>query len=265
MKPGITVLIKGAGEMASGVAWRLFKSHFRVALTERPQPLAVRRAVSFCEASYDGTKLVENVEAVRVSRPDEISAEWERNRIPLIEDPEMTILKTLDPDVLIEATLSKRNTGINITDAPLVIALGPGYEAGQDAHYVVETNRGHNLGLLYERGKAEPNTGVPGAIGGVTHERVLRAPSDGLFETEYDLGQHINPGDIVARVGRDEVAAQIGGVLRGIIRSGTGVKRGLKIGDIDPRGEAGYVNTISEKARAIGGAVLEAILRVYNI
>ena len=265
MEPGLVVLIKGAGEMASGVAWRLFKSHFRVALTERPQPLAVRRAVSFCEAAYEGKKVVEGVEAVRVFSPQEITREWARNRIPLLEDPELKVLEILAPDVLIEATLSKRNTGISMGDAPLVIALGPGYEAGQDAHYVVETNRGHNLGRLYDQGTAEPNTGVPGEIAGVTHERVLRAPSDGIFETERSLGRPVNPGDTVAWVGRDEVVAGIGGVLRGLIRSGTRVRHGLKVGDIDPRGEAGYVNTISEKARAIGGAVLEAILRVYNI
>ncbi len=264
MKPGIIVLIKGAGEMASGVAWRLFRSHFRLALTEQPRPLAVRRAVSFCEAVYEGKKVVEGVEAVRVLRPEEIAGEWERNRIPLIEDPELSVREMLAPDVLVEATLSKRNTGITINDAPLVIALGPGYEAGRDAHYVVETNRGHNLGRLYDQGTAQANTGVPGEIAGMTHERVLRAPSDGIFETKAGLGQHVGAGDTVARVGSDEVVAQVGGVLRGLIRPGTWVRRGLKVGDIDPRGETGYVNTISEKARAIGGAVLEAILRVYN-
>ncbi|MFH1242215.1 MAG: selenium-dependent molybdenum cofactor biosynthesis protein YqeB [Pseudomonadota bacterium] len=264
MEPGLVVLIKGAGEMASGVAWRLFKSHFRVALTERPQPLAVRRGVSFCEAAYEGKKLVEGVEAVRVLSPQEIPHEWARNRIPLLEDPELKLREILEPDVLVEATLSKRNTGISMDDAPLVIALGPGYEAGRDAHYVVETNRGHNLGRLYDRGRAEPNTGVPGEIGGRTYERVLRAPADGIFETGCSLGQPVSPGDIVARVGGDEVAAGIGGVLRGLLRPGTRVRQGLKVGDIDPRGQADYVNTISEKARAIGGAVLEAILRVYN-
>jgi xanthine dehydrogenase accessory factor len=264
VKTGLVVLIKGAGEMATGVAWRLSKSHFRVALTERPQPLAVRRAVSFCEAAYEGKKVVEGAEAVRVLSPQEIAREWARNRIPLLEDPELEVLETLKPDVLVEATLSKRNTGVSIGDAPLVIALGPGYEAGRDVHYVVETNRGHNLGRLYEKGSAEPNTGVPGEIAGMTHNRVLRAPSDGIFETDQSLGQAVNPGDVIARVGRDEVVAQIGGILRGLIRTGIPVTRGLKVGDIDPRGQADYVNTISEKARAIGGAVLEAILRVYN-
>ena len=265
MEPGLVVLIKGAGEMATGVAWRLFKAHFRVALTERPQPLAVRRAVSFCEAAYEGKKVVEGVEAVRVLGPEEINREWARNRIPLVEDPELNVREILKPQVLVEATLSKRNTGLSMEDAPLVIALGPGYEAGQDAHYVVETNRGHNLGRIYDRGAAEPNTGAPGEIAGVTHERLLRAPSDGIFETERSLGHQVHPGDVVAQVGREKVVARIGGVLRGLIRSGTRVRRGLKVGDIDPRGEADYVNTISEKARAIGGSVLEAILRVYNI
>ena len=149
MKKDITVLIKGAGEMASGIAWRLYQCHFKVVMTEVARPIAVRRAVSFCEVIYDGSKQVEGVEAILATGFEQIREAWESRRLPVIIDPEMKIKEEIHPDVLLEATLSKHNTGISMLDAPLVIALGPGYEAGRDAHFVVETNRGHHLGRLF--------------------------------------------------------------------------------------------------------------------
>ena len=251
--------------MASGIAWRLHHCHFKVVMTEVAMPIAVRRAVSFCEVIYDGSKQVEGVEAVLTTGIGEIQKAWESRRLPVIVDPEMKIKKEIKPDVFLEATLSKHNTGISITDAPLVIALGPGYDAGRDAHYVVETNRGHHLGRLFTNGPAEPNTGVPGEMGGVTYERVLRAPTEGIFETWHEIGDRVRKGKALAKVGDEPVIAKVDGILRGLIRPGTLVKKGLKIGDIDPRANSGYIHTISEKARAICGAVLEAILRTYNI
>ena len=265
MKKDITVLIKGAGEMASGIAWRLHQCHFKVAMTEVARPIAVRRAVSFCEVIYDGRKEVEGVEAILATGIEEIRKSWENQQLPVIVDPEMKIKEKLNPDVLLEATLSKHNTGVSMTDAPLVIALGPGYDAGRDAHYVVETNRGHHLGRLFTEGPAEPNTGVPGEMGGVTYERVLRAPTEGIFETWHEIGDRVKKGKALAKVGDEPVIAKVDGILRGLIRPGISVKKGLKIGDIDPRANSGYVHTISEKARAVCGAVLEAILRTYNI
>lgn len=260
----LTVLIKGAGEIATGVAHRLHRCHLRLALTEVAAPLAVRRAVSFCEAVYDQRKVVEDVAALLVIRPEEMEAVWQKGEIPLLVDPEAEVLDYLKPDVLVEATLSKHNTGISKADAPLVVALGPGFEAGVDAHVVIESNRGHNLGRLIKEGWAEPNTGVPGNTAGYTLERVLRAPADGVFDCDCALGDKVEKGQVVGRVASQPVVAQVGGILRGLIRPQSRVWQGLKIGDVDPRSDKAFVHTISEKARALGGSVLEAIMRVYN-
>jgi xanthine dehydrogenase accessory factor len=260
----LAVAVKGAGEMASGVAHRLHRAGLRVLFTETPAPLAVRRAVSFCEAVYDGVKRVEGVEAVLVADRRGVAAAWAEGRIPLAVDPEAALPRRLDCEVLVEATLAKRNTGVRLDDAPLVICLGPGYRAGEDCHLVVETNRGHDLGRLYHRGGAQPNTGVPGDIGGYTSQRVLRAPADGVFATSLELGESVEAGQTVAEVGGRPVRAGVSGVLRGLIRPGSPVSRGLKVGDVDPRGRVEYLHTISEKARAVGGSVLEAVMAAYN-
>lgn len=260
----LTILIRGAGEMASGVAWRLFQTHFRVVLTEIPNPMAVRRQVSFCEAVYDGTKNVEGVEAVLISSINQAKTVWQSNRIPLLIDPELKQTLSLKPDVLVDAILAKKNLGTRIDLAPLVIALGPGFQAVRDAHIVVETNRGHNLGRLLTEGMAEPDTGIPGNIGGYTTERVLRAPAEGLFRTHKKITDPVEPGETVAEVNGQPVRSQIKGILRGLIRDKTPVNLGLKVGDVDPREKVDYCFTISEKARAIAGGVLEGILRHYN-
>lgn len=254
------VLIRGAGEMGSGVAHRLFRSGFKVCLTEIAHPLAVRRTVSFCEAVYNQKQTVEGVHAVRIERPEEIFSIWKEERIPLLVDPDNTIRNFLKPHMLIDAIMAKKNVGTKITDAPLVIGLGPGFEAPEDVHVVIETNRGYNLGRLIFKGRAEPNTGVPGIIGGYGIERILRAPRAGIFEAAKDIGYFISAGEIAAQVEGEPIKAKISGVIRGLLRNGTEVTQGLKVGDVDPRGDISYCNTISEKARALGGAVLEAIL-----
>lgn len=259
------ILIRGAGEMATGVAVRLYRANFkRILMLETASPLAVRRRVSFCEAVHDKSMTVEGIEAVRVSGDDEIQTAWDAGRIAVRVDPSAESVKCFRPDVLIDAILAKRNCGTAISDAPLVIALGPGFRAGIDCHVVVETNRGHDLGRLISSGSAEANTGIPGDISGHTRERVLRSPIDGIFITDRQIGDLIRQGDLIGQVGSDPVAAKIAGIIRGLIRPGSHVKAGLKIGDIDPRGEVGYCGTISEKARSLGGAVLEAILTKYN-
>jgi xanthine dehydrogenase accessory factor len=259
------ILIKGAGEMATGVACRLFGSNLRrILLLETASPLAVRRHVSFCEAVHEGAKVVEGVMAVHVSNEAELLQAWEEGKIAVRVDPQGESVSCLEPDVLIDATLAKRNLGISIDNAPLVIALGPGFEAGKDCHVVLETNRGHDLGRLLSSGKAEANTGIPGAIGGYTKERVLRSPADGCFTTERQIGDKVRVDEVIGRVGNIEVVASINGILRGLIRPGSSVRKGLKLGDIDPRGEKAYCDTISEKARSLGGAVLEAVLAAYN-
>jgi xanthine dehydrogenase accessory factor len=261
---GLRVLIRGAGEMASGVAWRLFQSHFQVLLTEIPRPLAVRRGVSFCEAVYEGRQSVEGVEAILIQDPEECAAVWRSDRIPLLVDPDRSRALMLKPEVLVDAILAKKNLGTRITDAPLVIGLGPGFRAGIDSHLVVETQRGHNLGRLYTQGEAEPDTGIPGTVGGISGERVLRAPVAGILKSLKAIGDRVEAREVVAEVDGIPVPSRIPGILRGLIRSGTPVTAGLKIGDVDPRGIPLYNQTISEKARAIAGAVLEGILRRFN-
>jgi xanthine dehydrogenase accessory factor len=261
----LVVAIKGAGEMASAVAWRIYMSRIpQVLMLETASPLAVRREVSFCEAVHDGCQTVEGVEACRADNDAAIREAWNRGKIAVIADPEWKMLDRFQPNVVIDALLAKKNLGTHMSEAPLVIGLGPGFVAGKDAHLVVETNRGHNLGRILTSGSAEPNTGIPGSIGGYAAERVLRAPCDGEFETGCTIGDQVKKGDVVAMVEADVVRAKIDGVLRGLIRSPSRVSRGLKLGDIDPRGDVDYCYTISDKARAISGSVLEAILRFYN-
>jgi xanthine dehydrogenase accessory factor len=259
----VKVLIRGAGDLASGVAWRLHKCGFRVFMTEIHNPLAVRRKVAFCEAVHDGSALVQGVEAVLAGGVEDLSRLWGLGKIPVLVDPECRAGRAGEPQVLLDAILAKRNMGTTIEDAPLVIALGPGFEAGRDCHFVVETNRGHNLGRLIASGPPEPDTGVPGPVEGITSDRVLRAPADGSWQGSAAIGDMVKEGDILGTVEGVPAKALISGVLRGLIRSNTRVRSGLKIGDIDPRGMRELCDTVSEKALAIGGGVLEGILRHY--
>ena len=259
------IVIKGAGELSTGVACRLYRANFRrILMLETPAPLAVRRRVSFCEAIHEQTMMVEGIEAVRIGKGPGLFTAWKNGKIAVRVDPEAESLHHDKPDVFIDATLAKRNLGTCITDAPLVIALGPGFVAGKDAHVVVETNRGHDLGRLILNGAAEANTGDPGNIGGYTKERVLRSSANGIFVAEKQIGDSVTKGDLIGQVGNASVIAPLDGMLRGLIRPDSSVTTGLKIGDVDPRNEVSYCDTISEKARALGGAVLEGILAHYN-
>lgn len=261
----LVVTIKGAGEMASGVAWRLYKANIRrIYMMEIPYPLAVRREVSFCEAVHDGSQAVEGVEAIRAGSVQEIHDAWDEGKIAAVVDPEWKTSEKLGPDVMVDAILAKRNLGTVLNEAPLVIGLGPGFVAGKDVHLVIETNRGHHLGRIITSGSAESNTGIPGSIGGFAAERVLRAPTSGIFRATRTIGDIVTRGEVVGDVEGVEICAHIDGVIRGVIRSGNRVVQGLKLGDIDPRADSSYCHTISDKARAIGGSVLEAILRVFN-
>jgi xanthine dehydrogenase accessory factor len=260
----LIVLIKGGGEMASGVAQRLVRSGFRVCITEIPEPLAVRRGVSFCEAVFAGRGEVEGLVGRRVAGTEEVKRCWEDGEVPVVVDPQCAIRKVLSPDVLVDAILAKRNTGTTLGDAPLVIGLGPGFRAGRDAHVVIETNRGHRLGRVIETGEAEPDTGVPGDIGGYTWERVLRTPASGTFRGKKRIGESVEKGEVVAEVGGVPLEAAISGVVRGILHDGLTAEANMKVGDIDPRALQDHCFTVSEKARAIGGAVLEAVMRKHN-
>lgn len=261
----LVIVIKGAGEIATGIACRLHKAQFKkILMLDIQHPLAVRRQVSFCEAIHETTKSVEGIEAVKVKTIHEVEALWKKNKIPVLIDPVAKSLPDIKPHVLIDAILAKKNKGTSKQDAQWVIALGPGFEAKIDAHVLVETNRGHNLGRLIFSGKAEPDTGIPGNIEGYTHERVLRASASGVFESRKEIGEEVTKNDVIGTIEGTIVSAQINGILRGLIKSGTFVRKSLKIGDIDPRNKPAYCNSISDKAQAIGGAVLESILFQFN-
>ncbi len=258
------IVVRGAGDMASAIAWRLHKSGFPLVMTEVARPLAVRRKVSFCEAVWDGSSVVEGVTARLLKEPQEAISVQARGEIPLLVDPDLDCLPKLEPSALIDATLAKKNLGIHRDLAPLVIGVGPGFSAGKDVHVVVETKRGHHLGRVITEGEAIANTGTPGNIGGYASERVLRSPADGIFEVKLELGALVKAGDLIAEVAGKPVKAEIPGLVRGLIRPGLQVTQGLKVGDVDPRGDITYLDTISDKARAVAGGVLEAICRVYN-
>ena len=261
----LVVLIRGAGEMASGVAHRLHQSHFKICMTEISHPLAVRREVTFSEAIYEGKKEVEGIRAKLISKPEEIELAWKGSEIPILVDPDGKRTRSfLEPDVLIDAIMAKKNLGTQMGDAPLVIGLGPGFTAGKDVHLVLETNRGHNLGKLIMNGSAEADTGIPGEIGGYTIERLLRTMKKGIFHPQKSIGERVNKGSVVAVADDFPVIAKISGVVRGLLREGVEVKKGMKVGDIDPRGKRELCFTISDKARAIGGGALEAILYWFN-
>ena len=251
--------------MASGVAWRLYQANIqRIVLLEIDQPVAVRRKVAFCEAVYEGRQTVEGVEALRADGIEAVRRVWKMGKLAVCVDPQWVMLEAMRPAVVVDAILAKRNLGTAPTDAPLVIALGPGFVVGQDAHMVIETNRGHNLGRIMTSGCAERDTGIPGAIDGHTQKRVLRASVGGEFRARCSIGDDVQAGQTIGFVNGTPIYAGLDGVLRGLIRSGCRVTPGLKIGDIDPRKVVEYCTTISDKARAIGGSVLEAVLRVYN-
>jgi len=260
----LVVLIRGAGEVASGVAHRLHHCHFRVCLTERKNPSAISRGVSFSEAVYDGEKEVEGVVTKLVKSADEIANVWARNRVPIVVDPAAQIRDTLVPDIFIDAIMAKKNLGTRLTDASLVIGLGPGFRAGKDVHLVVETNNSESLGKVIFDGEAEKDTGVPIAVGGLTFDRVLHSPEDGLFVTVRGIGDSVNAGQVVASVGRRAIKTPIRGVVRGLLRSGLQVERGCKVGEIDPVGNRETCYNIRARVRAIAGGVLEAILTWLN-
>jgi xanthine dehydrogenase accessory factor len=260
------VLIKGAGDLASGVALRLHRAGFPVVMTETAQPLAVRRRVAFAQAVYDGVCQVEEVTA-RLCTLDAIPAVLQEDAIPVLVDPQTHSLVQLQPFALVDAVMAKRNTGTHLAAAPLVVALGPGFTAGVDCHAVIETNRGHNLGRVLWAGGAEPDTGTPGEVPGIggRASRVLRAPQAGQVEPRVAIGDHVRGGELLAVVhGPGEAAvavlAPFDGVLRGLIHPSVLVEAGMKIGDVDPRAAREHCFTVSDKSLAIGGGVLEAVL-----
>ena len=262
------ILVRGGGDIATGSILRLYRCGFRVVVTECADPSAIRRKAAFCEAVSQRTATVEGVTCRRIGSPEEAAAVAHAREIPLLVDETLTCLAALQPAAIVDAILAKRNLGTHRAMAPITVGLGPGFTAGDDVDAVVETMRGHHLGRVILQGSALPNTGVPGMIGGFAAERVIHAPADGpmTFVTNeagsrIDIGALVQKGQIIARVGDTPVIATLDGVLRGLIREGYPVTTGLKIADIDPRKEqVAYCDTVSDKARAIGGGTVEALL-----
>ncbi len=258
------VVIKGAGDLASGIALRLVHCGISVIMTDLEKPTAIRRTVSFSEAIRAGRCKVEDVSAQRAESIEEIPGIVQRNEIAVLIDPQGSCIAEICPDAVVDAIIAKKNIGTRITDAPIVIGVGPGFTAGVDCHAVIETKRGHDLGRVILSGSAVPNTGIPGNISGFTTERVLRAPASGVFHEVLHIGDIADVGQTVAYVDGFPVSAQIHGIVRGLLPSGTVVSEGMKSGDIDPRCVVSSCFTVSDKARAIGGGVLEALLMLQR-
>lgn len=256
----LKIYIRGGGDLASGVAARLFRAGWRVVIAEIAQPLAVRRSVAFAEAVYSGRTVVEGIPGFTVSSIDEAVKTMEDGAVAILVDPCATTLSDLCPDVMIDARMLKRPPDIGISAAPLVIGLGPGFYAGRTCHAVIETKRGHSLGRVIWDGSAEADSGVPESVGVFQSERVLRSPTDGIVADCRAIGSVAQMGEVVATVSGVPVTASFSGVVRGIVHEGVYAEKGLKIGDIDPRCDPILCTMISDKALAVGGGVLEAIL-----
>lgn len=262
MRANPLIVLRGGGDLASGVAYRLRRAGLPVIITELPKPLAVRTTVSYGMAAVYGAVIIEGILAQRATLDDlpSLYALIGAGAIPVLIDPDGASIAALSPAVVIDGRMAKARQDTHIDQAPLVIALGPGFTAGEDCHAVIETNRGHHLGRVYWRGSAEPDTGLPASMGGKQAERVLRAPCDGLVTQVAVVGRILQEGQLIARVGDCPIYAPFAGVLRGLIDDDTPVTAGMKIGDLDPRAQREHCFTISDKSLAIGGGALEAVL-----
>ena len=279
MNKKILIICRGGGDLATGIVHRLFRAGFPVLVLETDSPAAIRRQVSFSEAVYDGTATVEGVTAERIASANRASVNHvlEGGRVPLLVDPEGSSIPLLKPDIVVDAIIAKKNMGTAKEMAPLVIGVGPGFTAGEDVDLVVESMRGHNLARIFTTGSALPNTGIPGNIGGFTKERVLHAEAAGYMKNIRQIGDIVEKGEEIARIYEKmtedgtfsgsyvSVEASISGIIRGLIREGYHFQKGFKIADIDPReSELANCFTISDKARSIGGSVLEAVCGYVN-
>lgn len=266
--PTTLILVRGAGDLATGVIYRLHEAGFPVIATETARPLVVRRTVAFAQAVFDGSHTVEGVTATRiddVTRAVELAGD---GGLPVLPDPRDEIIAAAQPVALVDARLLKRDDATRLDQAPLVIGLGPGFAAGRNCHAAIETNRGHRLGRVLWEGETEANTGIPGAIAGYRQERLLRAPAAGVFQAHVSIGDMVAQGQVIGEVaagaGAVPVVAPLSGVVRGLLHPGLAVVANTKLGDIDPRADPAAIDTISDKSLAIGGAVLVAVLTWMN-
>ncbi len=261
----LKIAVRGAGDLATGVICRLTRAGYRVLVLECAAPTVIRRQAALAEALYEGSFQVEGLTARMIKNLKESKAVWEWGEVPILVDPEGRSLKDFKPDILIDAIIAKKNLGTTKELAPFIIALGPGFTAGQDADIVIETQRGHDLGRIIRQGSAAPNSGVPGLIAGFGAERVLHAPAAGRLTVVQDIGSVVQKGDVIALIKTETgeenpVRATLTGLVRGMLKDGFEVKKGLKMADIDPRlDQLKNCYTVSDKARCIAGSVLEAV------
>jgi len=258
------VIVKGAGDLATGVACCLFKSGLDLIMTEVEHPQVVRRKVAFAEAVYAGRANVEGIDACLAGSVEQALDLIDEGTIPVLVDPEAAVVKQLRPGVVVDARMAKHNPGTTFNEAPIVIGLGPGFTAGQDVNAVIETSRGPSMGRVIYNGSAIDDTSSPGAIDGYTRQRVLRAPVDGIMNPRRQIGDKVEKGEVVAFVETTPVPAEISGIIRGMFKEGIWVPQGTKIGDIDPRKDA-KCDVISDKALAVGRGVLEAIFNLLAV
>lgn len=258
------ILIRGAGDLASGIAAELWKRGHQILMTEAAVPLTVRREVAFSRAVYENRAVVEGIEAVLAENFEQAEEIMMAQKIAVMVDEQAEVRKKYLPEVLVDGIMAKKNLGTKISDAPLVIGVGPGFTAERDCHFVIETQRGAHLGEVIRKGSAIPNTGIPGKIAGYTIERLLKASSDGIMHPVAKIGDVVEKGQIVAKCGNEPVYAQLHGIVRGMLQEGVPVRKGLKIGDVDARIEEKLCYTISDKARKIGNGVAEGIDLVYK-
>ncbi len=253
------VVVRGGGDLATGVIMRLVNAGLPVVVLETEKPTVIRTTVSFAQAMFGGATKVEGMLAKQCSNVEEALTVMQRGIVPLLVDPLGLSLEKLNPICIVDAILAKKNLGTTLDDAPLVIALGPGFTAGKDCHVVIETKRGHSLGRVIREGEAIANTGIPGIIAGIGRERVIHSPASGIFSSDHKIGDLVTKGEVIAHVGETEVHASLDGMIRGLLNSGLSVPTGFKIADIDPRGLEADFTTVSDKAKAIGGSVLEVL------
>lgn len=265
MKKDALILVRGGGDLATGTIHRLWSAGLRVLVLEAEHPAAIRRQVSLCEAVYEGETTVEGLRAVKIDTLAQAQKVWAEEAVPVLVDPDCRCVPEAKPDIVVDAILAKKNLGTNRGIAPLTIALGPGFTAGQDVDFVIETKRGHRLGRIIREGAAIPNTGIPGVIGGYGKERVIHAPAAGVFHDLHAIGDLVEAGDVIAQIRTPEgeevpVTTQITGILRGLLRSEYPVTKGFKVADVDPRKEElANCFLISDKSRCIAGSVLELV------
>jgi len=256
----MNILIRGGGDLGSGIAFRLHRVGWNIVITEIEKPLVLRRTVAFANAIFEGDVEIEGIQASHIKELGEISGLLSKKIIPVLISPDVYEFNEFTPDVVIDARMLKKKVYYEIQKNHMIIGLGPGFIAGENCHAAIETNRGHYMGRVIWDGEPLSDTAIPGTVSQKSFERVLRAPISGTIQSNARLGMIFKKGDEIGNVNGSPIIAPFDGCLRGLMHNGIFVEQGIKIGDLDPRLDKELIFYISEKALAIAGGVLEAIL-----